>query len=78
MVVYIRVGSRAIDQWDARVPCWKVKSGMNSLGNQAAARKYRQPSTGAGAWNGSIISTSTPSPPQVNPLQRSGRPSPLD
>ena len=31
--------------------CKQIKSGMNSLGNQADDRKYRQPSTTPGAWN---------------------------
>ena len=30
---------------------------MNSLGNQADNRKYRQPSTAAGPWKGFIILT---------------------
>ena len=42
--------------------CRQLKSGMNSLGNQADDRKYRQPSTTPGAWKGEIILTNTPFP----------------
>ena len=46
----------------ARAGIKQLKSGMNSLGNQADDRKYRQPSTAAGAWKGCIILTNTPFP----------------
>ena len=46
----------------ARAGIRQLKSGMNSLGNQADDRKYRQPSTAAGAWKGFIILTNTPFP----------------
>ena len=39
-----------------------MKSEMNSVGNQAADGKYRQPSTTAGAWKGEIVYTDTPFP----------------
>ena len=52
----------AQNQLDARAPCHQIKLGMNSLRNQASDRKYRQPSTGVGVWNDSIIATNTPFP----------------
>ena len=62
MVDDIRVGVRERNHLDARAPCRQIKAGMNSLGNQASDRKYQQPSTRAGAWNSSIITTHTPFP----------------
>ena len=42
--------------------CKQLKSRMNSVGNQADDRKFRQPSYTPGAWNGVIIHTNTPFP----------------
>ena len=42
--------------------CKKLKSRMNSLGNQADDRKYHKPSTTPNAWRGEIIHTDTPHP----------------
>jgi hypothetical protein len=42
--------------------CRRLKSRMNSVGNNAADRKYRPPTPWPGAWNGSIIHTGTPFP----------------
>ena len=46
----------------ARDGCRQVKARMNSLGNQADNRKFRQPTPTPGAWNGLIIHTNTPFP----------------
>ena len=46
----------------ARAGIQQLKSGMNSLGNQADNRKYWQPSTAAGAWKSFIVLTNTPFP----------------
>ena len=46
----------------ARASIQQLKSGINSLGNQADDRKYRRPSTAAGSWKGFIILTNTPFP----------------
>ena len=46
----------------ARAGIRQLTWGMNSFGNQADDRKYRQPSTAAGAWKGFIILTNTPFP----------------
>ena len=46
----------------ARAGIRQLKSGMNSLGNQADDRKYFQPSTASGAWKGFVILTNTPFP----------------
>ena len=43
----------------AKAGCKQLKSRMNSLGNQADDRKYRQPSLRPGAWSGLIIHTDT-------------------
>ncbi|KAL7466321.1 hypothetical protein ACHAXS_006626, partial [Conticribra weissflogii] len=42
--------------------CKRLKSKMNSVGNQADDRKYRRPCTTPGAWNGVLIHTNTPFP----------------
>ena len=39
-----------------------MKAEMNSRGNQADDRKYRQPSCTSGAWNGVLLHTDTPFP----------------
>jgi len=60
----IRVSGRCKDgSYDnAKSACKQLKSRMNSLGNQADDRKFRQPSELSGAWNGVIIHTNTPFP----------------
>jgi len=45
-----------------KLACKQLKSRMNSRGNQADDRKYREPSYTPGAWNGVIIHTDTPFP----------------
>ena len=45
---------------EARKACAQLKSGMNSVGNQADDRKYPLPSPTPGAWNGVIIHTGSP------------------
>ncbi len=45
---------------EAREACTQLKSGMNSVGNQADDRKYQLPTATPGAWNGVIIHTDTP------------------
>ena len=42
--------------------CRRLKSRMNSVGNQADDRKYRPPCLTPGAWRGVIIHTDTPFP----------------
>ena len=60
----IRVSGRCKEgRYDnAKTACKQLKSRMNSLGNQADDRKFRQPSELSGAWNGVIIHTNTPFP----------------
>ena len=53
-----RIKDREFDH--AKAACRQLKSRMNSRGNQADDRKYRQPSLQPGAWNGSIIHNNTP------------------
>ena len=46
----------------AKLGCKQLKSRMNSRGNQADERKFRNPSPWPGAWNGLVIYTGTPFP----------------
>jgi len=55
---------------EARKACAQLKSGMNSVGNQADDRKYRLPSPSPGAWNGVIIHTDTPFPMMLTTLKK--------
>ena len=60
----IHVAGRAKDGEfnHAKLACKQLKSRMNSRGNQADERKFRNPSAWPGAWNGLIIHTGTPFP----------------
>ena len=60
----IRISGRAKEgKYDhPKAACKQLKSRMNSVGNQADDRKFRQPLERAGAWNGLIIHTDTPFP----------------
>lgn len=60
----IRIAGRAKEgKYDhPKAACKQLKSRMNSVGNQADDRKFRQPLERAGAWNGLIIHTDTPFP----------------
>jgi len=60
----IHVAGRVKDgEFDhARDACKQLKARMNSYGNQADDRKFRQPSYWPGAWIGLIIHTNTPFP----------------
>jgi len=52
-------GAKEGDCDHAEAGCKQLKSRMNSLGNQADDRKYRQPSLQPGAWSGLIIHADT-------------------
>jgi hypothetical protein len=70
----IHVGGRFKEGPDGfdhtRAACKQLKSRMNSLGNQADDRKYRQPSVRPGAWNGILIHTNTPHPRKSTTLKK--------
>ncbi len=53
--------------------CKKLKSRMNSLGNQANDRKYHKPSTAPTAWHGEIIHTDTTHPMKSTTGKKWGR-----
>ena len=55
---------------EARKACAQLKSGMNSVGNQADDQKYPLPSSTPGAWNGVIIHTDTPFPMMSTMLKK--------
>jgi hypothetical protein len=58
------------DSGKARAACARLKSKMNSLGNQADDRKYRLPTVTPGAWNGVLVHTDTPFPMMATTLKK--------
>ena len=54
----------------ARAACARLKSKMNSFGNQADDRKYRLPTVTPGAWNGVLVHTDTPFPMMSTTLKK--------
>ena len=54
--------ARGIFSHNAVVLAKQLKSRMNSYGNQADDKKYRQPTCRPGAWKGEIIHTDQPFP----------------
>ncbi len=58
------------DSGEARAACTRLKSKMNSLGNQADNWKYRLPTVTPGAWNGVLVHTYTPFPMMSTTLKK--------
>jgi hypothetical protein len=54
--------ARGHDNKNAVAAAKWLKSRMNSVGNQADDRKYRQPTCKPGAWKGEIMHTDQPLP----------------